>query len=205
MSKKSLAVFLSKIEGFGHPKEKLEQYMTDSEVAAQSLWHALMLGWIQDKEIIDLGAGTGILGIGCIALGAKKTTFIEIDRNAIETLKKNISNAQEAGFEGDFDIIHDDAIITNLKSDLVVMNPPFGTREKGADARFLEKAFKTAPKIITFHKTITSKFIEQIAEKNGFSIKAKLDLDYPLKSTHEHHRKKVQRILVTAWLLEKNS
>lgn len=205
MSQKSLAVFLSKLEVFKQPKENLEQYATDSEVAAQALWHASMLGWIEDKEIIDLGAGTGVLGIGCIVLGAKKTIFIEVDKNPLEILKRNLIKSYEAGFEADYEIIQSDALTTDLKADLVVMNPPFGTREKGIDARFLENAFKTAPRIISFHKTVTSNFIEQISDKNNFFVKAKLDLDYPLKSTHDHHKKRIQRIGVTAWLLEKNS
>ena len=85
------------------------------------------------------------------------------------------------------------------------MNPPFGTREKGTDAKFLEKAFQIAPRIISFHKTSTSKFISELAEKNKFIVTAKLDLDYPLKNTYEHHKKRIQRIQVTAWLLQKNS
>ena len=60
-SKSSLAVALSKLKGFEKPKVKKEQYMTDSEVAADILWNAFMDGYIDDKTIADLGSGTGIL------------------------------------------------------------------------------------------------------------------------------------------------
>ena len=73
-SKSSLAVLLSKLKGFETEKvsEKLEQYQTDPEIAAEILWFAGFNNDISRKVIVDLGCGTGILGIGALVMGAKK-------------------------------------------------------------------------------------------------------------------------------------
>lgn len=46
---------------------------------------------LKNKEIIDVGAGSGILSIAAIKLGAKKAIGIENDPEAIRNTKKNLS------------------------------------------------------------------------------------------------------------------
>ena len=82
-SKKALAVLLSRLEGFIGPKVRVEQYATDPEIAAEVLWQAFMKGDI-GKVSVDLGCGTGILGIGLLALGSKKVYFIDSDQKVID-------------------------------------------------------------------------------------------------------------------------
>ena len=84
-SKSGLAVVLSRLSVFQRPKVRVEQYPTDSEIAAEVLWSAFMKGDIDKMCIADLGCGTGILGIGALLLGAKKVYFLDIDQNALET------------------------------------------------------------------------------------------------------------------------
>ncbi|MFA6859866.1 MAG: 50S ribosomal protein L11 methyltransferase [Clostridia bacterium] len=43
----------------------------------------------ENKNVIDIGCGSGILGIGAIKLGAKKCHFIDIEERAVEITKKN--------------------------------------------------------------------------------------------------------------------
>ena len=94
-SKSSLAVALSKLKLFSKPDVKLEQYPTDSEIAAEILWNAHMRGDLDNKIVADLGCGTGILGIGALLLGAKKVFFVDIDKNALEILKQNFSRVKK--------------------------------------------------------------------------------------------------------------
>ena len=54
MSKKQLSIILSKLKVFEKPLFDLEQYPTDSEIAADALWQAKMLEDIDEKEIADL-------------------------------------------------------------------------------------------------------------------------------------------------------
>ena len=83
MSKSELAIRLSKLKGFGSPSVALEQYPTDSEMAAELLWSACMRGDVSGKAVADLGCGTGVLGIGCLLMGAEKVFFVDSDGEAL--------------------------------------------------------------------------------------------------------------------------
>ena len=89
ITKSGLAIELSKLKAFEKPKIKSEQYITDSEIAADVLWFAYMKGDINGKIIADLGCGTGTLGIGALLLGAKKVFFIDNDERALEICREN--------------------------------------------------------------------------------------------------------------------
>ena len=45
---------------------------------------------IKNSNILDLYSGVGSFGLECISRGAKKVTFIEKDKNAVNILKKNL-------------------------------------------------------------------------------------------------------------------
>ncbi len=142
MSKKTLAVELSKVKSFSTPKDEFEQHATDPDIAAQALWTAYMNGWIERKTIVDLGAGTGLLGIGCLLLGAKKVFFVEKDREAVTILEENLMKLREEyDTLGETEVIIGDvSFLKGVTADLVVQNPPFGTRNTHMDKMFLEKA-----------------------------------------------------------------
>lgn len=203
MSKKTLAVELSKLGTFNDPDQSLEQYPTDSEIAAEALWTANMHGWINEKIIADFGAGTGILGIGCLLLGANKVFFVEKDKKAIKVLKQNLAQISKEYDVKEFEIIHSDIEDFDEKTDLVVMNPPFGTITKGSDIEFLEKAMTITSKILSFHKTNTSPHISKFLKENKLAITEKVDTSFPLKKSLSHHKKRVERIEVTFWLVYK--
>ena len=42
------------------------------------------------SDILDLGCGTGVLGIGALILGARRVCFIDNDKEAIDIAKINI-------------------------------------------------------------------------------------------------------------------
>ena len=90
ITKSALAIQLSKLNVFTKAKVRLEQYPTDSEIAATMLWDAYMQGHIEDKILADLGSGTGILGIGAILLGAKHVYFVDADREVLDILREII-------------------------------------------------------------------------------------------------------------------
>ncbi|MDP8234333.1 MAG: 16S rRNA (guanine(966)-N(2))-methyltransferase RsmD [Candidatus Saelkia tenebricola] len=46
---------------------------------------------IKNKNVIDLYAGTGALGIEALSRGAKKATFVEFDPECVRTIKTNLS------------------------------------------------------------------------------------------------------------------
>jgi len=198
MTKKSLAIYLSGLEVFEKPDIKLEQYPTDSEIASSILWHAYMLGDIEGKRIVDLGAGTGILGIGAIFLGAKHVVFVETDEMAVKILKENLADMNNCETDmNKYKIVQDDALKYTLKADLVIQNPPFGTRQKHLDKEFLEHAMTLSPVVYSFHKTATLDYIKKLCAKNKFSITEEWDFNFPLRKTYSHQTKKIERVKVS--------
>jgi len=198
ISKSGLAIELSRLLVFKDADIRLEQYPTDSEVAADVLWFAYMKGDIKEAKIADLGAGTGILGIGALMLGSKSVYFVEKDRNAINLLKQNLAELEN------HEIIEKDIEDFNEVVDVVIQNPPFGTKNKHLDQMFLIKAFSSANIVYSFHKTATKEYINKVAKKNDFSITDFIDFKFPLKQTHRMHKRKIHRIDVSCLRFEKN-
>ncbi|MBT5023061.1 methyltransferase [Candidatus Woesearchaeota archaeon] len=209
-SKSSLAVALSKLKLFSKPDVKLEQYPTDSEIAAEILWNAHMRGDLDNKIVADLGCGTGILGIGALLLGAKKVFFVDIDKNALEILKQNLDDLDAN--ESIYEIINKYVSNVSLdyvsdcvkgKLDVVFQNPPFGTKEEHADKMFLEKAFELSDTVYSFHKLSTEKFVNAITRDHNFRITEKWIFKFPLKQTQKFHKKRIEHIDVGCWRLER--
>ncbi len=198
VSKQSLAVALSELEQFTQPDQQLEQYATDPNIAADLLWQAHMAGHLQGT-VIDLGAGTGILAIGAALLGAN-VIAVEKDEKAIEICKKNLTI-----FEGteSVNIIQGEIQNFSEHGDVVIMNPPFGTKERHADRVFLEKAVQLAPVIYTMHKTTTRKFVESFCTDHHLDIIWEENKDFPLKRSMDHHQKDREHIDVTLFCLQK--
>ena len=45
---------------------------------------------LKNSKILDLYSGIGSFGLECISRGAKKVTFVELNRNVAQILKKNL-------------------------------------------------------------------------------------------------------------------
>lgn len=200
--KGKLAIILSKLKQFTTTKVRLEQYTTDSQIAADILTKANILGDFADKTVVDLGAGTGILGIGTLLQGAKQAIFVDVDNEALKIANENYQTIKKEHPIGNAQFINKNITEFCQKADTVVMNPPFGTKTEHADKQFLQTAFKTAPVIYSIHKTTTHKFIQAITQDNNYKITHSWDYEYPLKNTMKHHTKKTQKIQVTAYRLQ---
>ncbi|MBW2982177.1 METTL5 family protein [Candidatus Woesearchaeota archaeon] len=208
-SKSNLAVLLSKLKGFqtGKVREKLEQYQTDPEIAAEVIWFAGFNKDISGKVIVDLGCGTGVLGIGALIMGAEKVIFVDIDEEAVETAKKNLAFAEEElgvklSKKAEF-VVEDVRKFKAKDVDLVLQNPPFGVKVKHADRVFLEKAMELCPIIYSFHKIESRDFIDEFSRDKGYKMTHFWSFDFPLKMMMKHHKKRIHRIKVGCWRLEK--
>jgi len=194
MDKKSLAMGLSKLEGFIFTDASLEQYQTESEIAAEVLWKAYLEGDVENRVVADLGCGNGIFGVGAILLGAKKVYFLDVDSKALEVAKRN-------SLEGEF--ILGDVSKFDKNVDTVFMNPPFGVQNRKADKVFLEVAMKYSKKIYSFHKVESSGFLKAISSDFGWKIKEILRFNFLLKKTMKFHSKEKHYVDVGCWILEK--
>lgn len=82
-----------------------------------------------DVELLDIGCGSGILGIAGLLLGAKSATGVDIDALAVKTAKENgtINGFEEPTFTvfegnltdkvtGEYDVV-----VANIVADIIVM------------------------------------------------------------------------------------
>ena len=90
LRKLDLEIFLSRTKPHPSPKIRLEQYTIPVETAASILFLvANVFNDVKDKEVLDLGCGTGRLALGAAYLGARNATGVDIDREALKTAIQN--------------------------------------------------------------------------------------------------------------------
>lgn len=202
MKKKHLAMILSKLRGFENPKAGFEQYRTPGNAAAEMLWLAHSMGDIEGKIMADLGAGTGVLGIGACLLGANKVYAVEKDTEALDIAREN---AKYLGLEECMEFVEGDVSQFTIKVDTVVMNPPFGAQNPKADRQFLLKAFEVSDVVYSMHlaKDEVRRFIEAFVRDNGFNMTHRKTIDFEIPAQFFFHRKKLERIKVDIYRFEK--
>ena len=196
MKLKQLEQELQKIPPFLNPKIEFEQYPTTAHLAAHMLFTADSFEDLHDKTVLDLGVGCGMLTIGSIIMGASSNIGVDIDSSALEQTKTNLDDfgAECTLIQGNIqDLMEKNASeIHHLVSDTVVMNPPFGTKKKGADMDFLRFAARVARNAIyTLHKTSTREHVLRVGESLGLKNgKVIAELEYDLPNTYKFHKKK---------------
>lgn len=203
ISKSKLAIELSRLRDFDEHILHLEQYSTPSEIAADIVWKAYMLGDIRNRAILDPACGPGFLGIGCLLLGAKKVIFLDVDKEVINILKDNLIRIKNkySISQNKYEIINEDIKDINIKDriQIIIQNPPFGTKQRHADKIFLEKAFQIADIIYSFHKIESKSFIEKISQDNKYKITHYWEYDFELKATQRFHKRRIHRIRAGCW------
>lgn len=83
---------------------------------------------LEESSVLDLYSGVGSFGFECVSRGARKTTFVENNNEAIITLKKNINNLKiqnRAEVYGEEIIKFLNKINKKNKFDIVFFDPPF--------------------------------------------------------------------------------
>lgn len=159
VGRKRLEIALERLEGFGDPSPELEQYGTPSHLASALLDFASNHDDVKDKDVVDLGCGTGILTVGSALIGGT-ALGVDIDPGSVRKARKN---AGTVGVVEDTEFICGDvsqAPIKDGRFDTVVMNPPFGAQKKGADRPFLRTAGRTADVAYSIHNSGSLDFVE---------------------------------------------
>ncbi|XP_073155559.1 uncharacterized protein [Henckelia pumila] len=201
MKLKQLESYLGSLQQFENPKIELEQYPTGPHIASRLLYTAEnSFGDVNDKVVADFGCGCGTLGLAAALLGAKHVIGIDIDAESIEIAS---SNADE--LELDVDFIQSD--IRHLRwrggfVDTVVLNPPFGTRKKGADMEFLSTALKVASQAVySLHKSTTRDHVKRTAlrDYNAVSAEVLCELRFDVPQLYKFHKKKEVDVAVDLW------
>eukprot|EP00877_Chromochloris_zofingiensis_P009215 jgi/Chrzof1/4547/Cz14g17230.t1 len=126
-----------------------------------------MFNEFEGRVVADLGCGTGMLGVGAALLGSPAVVGIDIDPDALEVAQ---SNCQQFSDDLPLDLVLCDVRQVchqpRLRADTVVMNPPFGTKRRGADIEFLKAACSIAThSVYSLHKSSTREHIRKVAER----------------------------------------
>ncbi|XP_029348134.1 methyltransferase-like protein 5 [Acyrthosiphon pisum] len=192
MKLKTLQHALKDIKTFENPKIELEQYTTSSDIAACILHTAqLVYNDISGKCVADLGCGSGVLCIGAALLGARYCAGFDIDASAISLSVENAADRDVLG-KCDFILCDVKKIDQNMRLkafDTVIMNPPFGTREREADLIFLKMALSLATEAVySLHERSTRKRVLRMAKKLGANAKVIAELRFDLPASYKFHR-----------------
>ncbi|XP_038889166.1 rRNA N6-adenosine-methyltransferase METTL5 [Benincasa hispida] len=201
MKLKQLESLLDQIQQFSNPKVELEQYPTGPHIASRMLYTAEnSFGDVSGKIVADLGCGCGTLGAAAGLLGAEHVTGIDIDTESLE-----IASSNAEYLELEMDLVQCDVKNLGWRGqvvDTIVMNPPFGTRRKGADMEFLSAALKHASKAVySLHKTSTRDHIKRAALRDYGAQSAEVlcQLRYDLPQLYKFHKRKEVDIAVDLW------
>lgn len=176
----------------GSPNIDLEQYSTPPRLAAE-----LMLEIqedIQDQVVVDLGCGCGVLSAGAGLLEAAVVTAVDIDPNCLEITSANLSEV-----EVPVDLVRADVNNLKLKADTVITNPPFGTRNPGADWNFVEAGLRIAPVVYSFHKTSTRKGLMKKIHNLGGRGEVVSSVNFELPKSYKMHKHKSLSVQVDIW------
>lgn len=214
--KRHLEMKLQEIPGHPKPKIELEQYMTPSIIASDLLWNAYTIGDIFDKNIIDLGCGSGIFTIGSILLGANYACGIDIDSDVLVTaieFSKKLGVFDYCDFvESDVNELSYDMLVSKLDVlgsvhiDVAIQNPPFGSQSRvknGADRIFMEKSIELADVSYSFHMAETENFIENYFSSLGAKITHRFYYSFPLPHSYSFHKMETKNIDVVVVRAEK--
>ena len=156
--------------------------------------------------LIEVETDAGILGIGALVLGAK-VTFLEIDESLKEVIEANITVMQgETDNDlSDYEIIIADATEAPLPAaDLILTNPPFGTKEKHANTRLVERAFQNSNECYSFHKSATNTYLQDWFRQRNITIVQEFPFTFDLPATMRQHEKKSHNVQITCWHTRKD-
>lgn len=90
-----------------------------------------ILGDVEGLVVLDLFAGTGAMGLEALSRGAASATFVEIDRQASEVVRRNVdatvSDGSDAAelIKGDATRVVRSLALAGRRFDLVFFDPPY--------------------------------------------------------------------------------
>lgn len=219
--KLDLELFLDSLETMPNPKAELEQYTTSPSIAATTLYlAAYTYGDIIGKRVLDLGCGTGRLGLGAVFLGAAQVVGVDVDPQAIVVARRN---AEKAGLAQRVEFLNMDVSAFEGCFDTVLQNPPFGVQHRAADRAFLVKALEVADAVYSLHshpqvdqrlikmlkasggmvQVQPNAFLERFIAKHGGAVMAVYAMLMTIPRMFDFHRKLKHDFVIDLYILKK--
>jgi 16S rRNA (guanine(966)-N(2))-methyltransferase RsmD len=126
-----------------------------------------ILGPIEGATVVDLFAGSGALGLEALSRGAESATFVESDRKAADTIRRNVASL---GCSSRATLIVDRAerSLARLppKIDLLLMDPPYATLSSVMpliDRLAVSGALPVGARVCVEHRTGDAPRLERVA------------------------------------------
>ncbi|MCL2172071.1 MAG: METTL5 family protein [Candidatus Bathyarchaeota archaeon] len=194
--------FLSTVQVNLEPKVNLEQYTTSEHIAATMLYIAAYTNNdITCKRVLDLGCGTGRLGLGAAFLGAETVLGIDVDRDVLKIAKVN---TQKTNLSSKIDWVNGDISVVNGCFDTVLQNPPFGVQSRNADRAFLVKALASGKMIYSLHNhPIVDKRLISMLKSSGVGGLFEVQPSVFLKRFIEQHGGVIRAVYATLMSIPK--
>ncbi len=185
MKKKELEILLQSLHSFENPKAQWEQYITPANIAATILFMAYTLGDVESKGVAELGSGPGIFSIGSCLLGASEIHAVELDKDAILVLNRNISETNCSSIT----VHHNDVSKFSIAVHTVFQNVPFGSQKRHADLPFIKKAMELGSVVYALHNGATREFVIRNYERLGGKITHIRNFEFYIPKIYNFHRK----------------
>ena len=196
--KKHLEMRLQAVPSHPKPKVNLEQYTTPSIIASDLVWNAFSLGDLEEKNVFDLGCGTGIFTIASGLMGANLAVGIDIDEDSIALAREVAFNLKVDNVK----FIQSDICDFNCGFDVntVFQNPPFGSQRRadaGQDLKFVRKAIELGSDVLySFHMASTEEFLLNYYDENNLDITHVFRYNFPIPKIYDFHTKENQNVNV---------
>lgn len=203
-TKSELTQQLGVVAGFDDPQVDLEQYRTPPELASHLVHTADLHGDVEDRTVVDLGCGTGMLALAAALRGPRAVVGVDIDPEPLSTARANeqrVASASSVGW------VRADATRAPLCPDgptTVVMNPPFGAQSgnEHADRAFLETTAEIADVSYSVHNADSAGFVESFAADNAGTVTHAFAAEFDLPRSFDFHTEDSQTIGVEVFRIE---
>jgi putative methylase len=205
-TKSELTQQLGVVAGFDDPRADLEQYRTPPELAAHLVHLADTQNDIEDRTVVDLGCGTGMLALGAALRGPEAVVGLDVDPSPLETAREN---ERRVASHSPISWVRADAARVALcpaRPTTVVMNPPFGAQSghEHADRAFLETTAQIADVSYSIHNADSEDFVEAFAADNGGQVTRGYRTELTLPQQFEFHDQETARIDAEVFRIEWN-
>jgi 16S rRNA (guanine966-N2)-methyltransferase len=96
--------------------------------------------WVEGARVLDLYAGSGAMGLEALSRGAASTVFVESDRDALQTIERNLEKLRLTGatvvrLSAATALMQEAA--AGRKYDLVLVDPPYEMTDYEPISRYL--------------------------------------------------------------------
>jgi putative methylase len=194
-TRRRLAQELAVVAGFENPRAPLEQYHTPPDLAAHIVHTADLHGDVEGRTVVDLGSGTGMLGLGAALRGPERVVGVEIDPAPLSTAREN---ERRVAARADVGWVRGDATRPPLAVEgaTVLMNPPFGAQvgNEHADREFLAAAVELAAVSYSVHNAGSREFVESFAADNGGEVTHAFAAEFDIPRQFDHHEDETRTV-----------